>query len=223
MEIISLILGIFSNVVSCMVWIPQILTNVKTGSTNGLDFDFVMFWTLADGILLSCIREKNAETYVLIKLVFDIILTSQYFYLEIADDTHVISNIQSDIKSNGAKFLVSLVVLVVAKFVIKLNQAYVDICMWCITALFLAARLIQIVKNYKSKQVDGMSWKTFILLLCSNGLMIAALTIEVLVDNNRLSMYIQLLLGLCMSSVLDIVILIQYYMYIGHSGYTAIN
>jgi hypothetical protein len=209
-----------------MVWIPQILTNVRTGSTNGLDFDFVMFWTLADGILLSCMREKNAETYVLIsilvKLVFDIVLASQYFYLEIADDTRIISNIQSDTKTNAAKCLVSLVILVVSKFVIQLNQAYVDICMWCITALFLVACLIQIVKNYKSKQVDGMSWKTFIMLLCSNGL-IAALIIEVLVDNSRLSMYIQLLLGLCMSSVLDIVILVQYYIYIGHYGYTVIN
>ncbi|CAJ0915937.1 5164_t:CDS:2 [Entrophospora sp. SA101] len=167
-EAASLLLGFLS--IAC--WLnaqsPQVITNYKNKSTDGVSIQFLMILLLGDVTnLVGCLLTKQLPFQTYLSMYFcsmDCALFLQYFYY-----TWSSSSINGDDDCEERKELEPISKTSRTSSIRSSNSLIIGrVISWMCTTLYLTSRMPQIWQNHQRKSVEGLSIVMFIFAALGN-------------------------------------------------------
>jgi uncharacterized protein with PQ loop repeat len=238
-DTLSWILGSISNLVWLFVFVPQLIKNKTTNSSDAISFYLLLAWYIGDTLSCMSVMYKNVSPVLLYvgiyHIVFDIIFMVQviYYRLPHLDQYQVLLN-ESTYNYNilfytkdilfmkeTRLFLGYTVLFPLSQIFFNLipHELLGNIFAWMSTFLFLLSRLPQILLNYKRRSVSGLSFITFVNIILANQLFLASILIKLIDINdshekiNFIIENIPWIIGCSGGLVFDIIIFTQFIKY----------
>jgi len=196
----SLIIGLIANLLWIPVIVPQLYTNWRLKSTDGLSMGLIGIWIYADLLTIISGVFKQSNQIVIYSSIYHIglvsILGGQVCYY-------------NPVSKRDVFFIVSSFMTLIP---IGLLPGAADITATGSIILFTVSRIPQIILNWRRKSVHGLSIISFVIINVSNYLMLASILVDIrsYID---LMKNIQWIISPFLTSMLDTIILFQFYHY----------
>lgn len=239
--ILSWIFAILSNICWLYVYISQLKENYINKSDFNLNFYFILCWFISDTLSNYSAYYKEAPIIIIyissFNVIFDTIFICQYFYYKFyelfnfdncepllqnsnTNETQIVfKNILKSLEFQI--LLIYIIFIVVIDLVISITQIEKiligQIYGWILCILLVFARLPQIIFHYNQKTVKKSSLFIFIGIICGNLLILISILIILIDTNNKLEYIInniQFIVSPIITTLLDFIIIYQYYYYI---------
>ena len=238
---LSNFLGTVSSVFWFFVLLPQLYTNYKNKNSDAVSLMLILLWIFGDFLSMFSAQVKNISPIVTYIAIYHIILGAvfaiqivyyRYYklanrYIQIFEEFEETSSEVEDydnifLLTNQEQLFIGLSTLFV--FIVKLyfylnptnSIVLADTVAWATTFIFIASRFPQILLNVRRKTTEGLSVYSFVTLNVANYLFLASILVNVcdVTDTNLfLVNNLQWILGAGCTSLLDIVILYQFWLY----------
>lgn len=240
--ILSWIFAILSNICWLYVYISQFKENYINKSDFNLNFYFILCWFISDTLSNYSAYYKGSPIIIIyissFNIIFDTIFICQYFYYKFCDlfnlnvseplldnsneNQIILKNIYYILNSIQFKLLSIYIIFIISMdLIINMIQLEREIIGhiygWILCLLFILARLPQIIFHYNQKTVKKSSLFIFFGIICGNLFLLTSILIRLVDINNKLEYInknIQFVITPIITTLLDFIIIYQYYYYI---------
>lgn len=209
----SYILSVSSLIFYSIVYLPQFILIYKTKSSDGVSIWTLLLWTQADILsLIGTIVLHMPTSIVIIGWYHYIIGISMLLYV-----LYYKKGNENEIMTFRLECLSTLLFLIINTSIclclnLLINTSYDDIGAilgWITMVVYTLGRLPQIKMNYDNKSTGNLSILMYIFTIIGNSLYIAVITI----DPMYIEPNIPWIVNGVVSTLLDIIVILQYVFY----------
>jgi uncharacterized protein with PQ loop repeat len=238
-EILSWTFSTISNIAWLFVFVPQLIENYNMNSSDAVSFYLVALWYVGDTLsVVSAIYKSINPVLVymgIYHIIFDIIFIIQVIYYRLPryhsyplllDETvyrydSMFYYTKDVLLIHETRVLIGYsILLLLSQIIFQLFPPIIigNIFAWASTLIFFLSRLPQILLNYKRRSIEGLSFITFVNIIIANQLFLASILIKLIdIDNSNHIKYIikniPWIVGSCTTTIFDIIIFIQFFIY----------
>ncbi|OHS96425.1 PQ loop repeat family protein [Tritrichomonas foetus] len=178
-EKVGFALGLSSTIIWMYAQIPQIYMNFKNKSAEGLSFAFLLLLVTGDSTnLIGALINHGLLTQIITAIWFmivDVFCAFQYvFYVWLIPRCSKKKKRQEIVREEYDQIIPAIPLLVAAASAksypdpYKPPELYGSLLGWVSAVSYLGSRLPQMIKNFRRKKTEGVSWQFFVSAILGN-------------------------------------------------------